>query len=166
MKKSKPSKPSQLNTSSLFRMPWTNSDNAFSWLEITRRCNLNCDYCYQKNRADRDKGLLQLEMVLKTLKGLLLADLWKDYSWPGNVRELEQAIRRVLITRKYSPVQENPSPQTSPGNINQIQEGTLDARNLLESYCTMLYENHGTYEKVARITGLDRRTVKKNIRLP
>lgn len=101
-----------------------------------------------------------------TLKDLLLADLGKDYSWPGNVRELEQAIRRVLITRKYSPVPENPPPQTSPGNINQIQEGTLDARNLLESYCTMLYEKHGTYEKVARITGLDRRTVKKNIRVP
>jgi hypothetical protein len=35
-----------LDTSKLLRMPWTNSDNAFSWLEITRKCDLNCDYCY------------------------------------------------------------------------------------------------------------------------
>ncbi|MBU4002006.1 MAG: radical SAM protein, partial [Proteobacteria bacterium] len=74
MKESKPSKPSDLNTSSLFRMPWTNSDNAFSWLEITHRCNLNCDYCYQKNRADSDKDLLQLERELNTLMNLRKSD--------------------------------------------------------------------------------------------
>jgi len=26
----------------------------------------------------------------------------KDYLWPGNVRELEQAVRRILIMRRYS----------------------------------------------------------------
>jgi pyruvate-formate lyase-activating enzyme len=56
-----------IDTSQLFRMPWTNSDNAFSWLEITRRCNLNCDYCYQENRPDSDKDLPQVENELQTL---------------------------------------------------------------------------------------------------
>jgi DNA-binding NtrC family response regulator len=101
-----------------------------------------------------------------TLKGILLSDLGYDYPWPGNVRELEQAIRRVLITRQYQPVREGDSPGVGMNILHQIQEGTMNAVNLLEAYCTMLYEKHGTYEKVARITGLDRRTAKKNIRLP
>ena len=63
---------SNLDTSKLLRMPWTNSDNAFSWLEITRRCNLNCDYCYQKNRAHSDKNIIQVEAELKTILKYLL----------------------------------------------------------------------------------------------
>jgi len=74
MKNSKISKKTMLETSKLFRMPWTNSDNAFSWLEITRRCNLNCDYCYQNNRPDSDKDILQIEKDIQTLVQLRKAD--------------------------------------------------------------------------------------------
>jgi DNA-binding CsgD family transcriptional regulator len=31
----------------------------------------------------------------------------------------------------------------------------------MSGYCALLYRRHGTYEEVARRTGLDRRTVKK-----
>ena len=74
MKNSKISKRTTLDTSQLFRMPWTNSDNAFSWLEITRRCNLNCDYCYQKNRSHSDKNIHQIEEDLQTLLRLRKTD--------------------------------------------------------------------------------------------
>jgi hypothetical protein len=49
----------QIDPSNLYRMPWTSSDNAFSWLEITRRCNLQFGYCYQKNRPGSDKDMSQ-----------------------------------------------------------------------------------------------------------
>lgn len=55
---------SKIDTSRLFRMPWTISDNAFSWLEITRRCDLNCDYCYQINDPNSNKPILQIERDL------------------------------------------------------------------------------------------------------
>jgi hypothetical protein len=55
---------SKIDTSRLFRMPWTISDNAFSWLEITRRCDLNCDYCYQINDPKSNKPILQIEREL------------------------------------------------------------------------------------------------------
>lgn len=48
--------------------------------------------------------------------------------------------------------------------IQGIAKGTLDASTLMRSYCRYLYGRHGTYEAVARITALDRRTVKKYIR--
>lgn len=63
-----------LDTGGLFRMPWTNSDNAFSWLEITRRCNLDCGYCYQTNRPDSDKRLARIESEIDTLLRLRKTD--------------------------------------------------------------------------------------------
>ena len=44
-----------------------------------------------------------------------------------------------------------------------ISEGSLDARELIETYCALLHRRHGTYEKVATIVKLDRRTVKKAV---
>ena len=49
------------DTSDLFRVPWSISDNAFSWLEITRRCDLNCSYCYQTSDPSSDKTISQIE---------------------------------------------------------------------------------------------------------
>jgi MoaA/NifB/PqqE/SkfB family radical SAM enzyme len=55
-------------------MPWTQSDNAFSWLEITRRCDLHCDYCYQTNNPHSDKDMTTIETELLTLQRLRRCD--------------------------------------------------------------------------------------------
>jgi len=55
-------------------MPWTNSDNAFSWLEITRRCDLQCEYCYQTNDPQSDKTLAEIKLELQTLLSLRRCD--------------------------------------------------------------------------------------------
>jgi hypothetical protein len=39
----------------------------------------------------------------------------------------------------------------------------MDAQTLMARYCHLLHRRHGTFEAVARRTGLDRRTVKKYI---
>ena len=87
----------------------------------------------------------------------------RDYAWPGNVRELEQCTRRVLLTRSYTG-----DPALAGGDIRarllaQVDAGACSARDLLSGYCRLLYSRHGTFEDVARRTGLDRRTVKKHI---
>jgi len=85
-----------------------------------------------------------------------------DYPWPGNVRELEQATRRVLLTGRYEPT----FPAAPPGAsawLGRAEAGELEAEDLLAAYCAHLHQRHGTYEEVARVTRLDRRTVKKYI---
>ncbi len=86
-----------------------------------------------------------------------------DYPWPGNVRELEQAVRRILLTWEYR--EEARLAEAAPqGTLaRELERGNLDAQSLLAAYCAMLYDRHGIYEEVARITRLDRRTVKKYI---
>ncbi|MHC5138777.1 MAG: sigma-54-dependent transcriptional regulator [Planctomycetota bacterium] len=84
------------------------------------------------------------------------------YAWPGNVRELAQCIRRVILKRDYEgQVPQNSEKQSSLAD--HIHAGTLTADELLDRYCKMLYDRHGTYEQVAKLTALDRRTVKKRI---
>jgi hypothetical protein len=85
----------------------------------------------------------------------------RDYAWPGNVRELEQAIRRIILTGGCAP---DPLPQAAGTDtwLDAAAAGRIDAAMLLAGYCKRLYEQLGTYEAVARVTGLDRRTVKRH----
>jgi len=85
------------------------------------------------------------------------------YAWPGNVRELEQAVRRVLLTGSCQPGESAGAPNETALLLDGIAAGALSARELLASYCALLHRAHGTYEEVARRTGLDRRTVRKHI---
>jgi len=88
-----------------------------------------------------------------------------DYTWPGNVRELEQSVRRVLLTGAYEgrpPASETPSRDPF---LSDVETGRLDAEELLAGYCTRLHARLGTYEDVARLLRLDRRTVRRYCRL-
>ncbi len=49
--------------------------------------------------------------------------------------------------------------ETLLGDI--ITSETVNIAELTARYCELLYQQHQTYQAVARITGLDRRTVKK-----
>jgi hypothetical protein len=56
------------------------------------------------------------------------------------------------------------TPATDDERLSRdVDAGALDADALLTRYCAMLYRRVGTYEEVARRTGLDRRTVRKYV---
>ena len=97
---------------------------------------------------------------------LVLAALHRDlpatYAWPGNVRELEQAVRRILLTGRYTG--ERLEPSVEEAFWRRAREGALEARELLAHYCAQLHQRCSNYEEVARRTGLDRRTVRKYLR--
>ncbi len=100
---------------------------------------------------------LRLPVVEKLKTGV-----GKNYAWPGNVRELEQAIRRIMITGTYGgDAGAEPCEAVALGDA--VEAGRLTAKELVEKYCSDLYETYGSYGEVARRTGLDWRTVKKNV---
>lgn len=158
--------------------------------EIRRRGLFRDDFFYRlcsdvilipplRQRLQEDAGELEMMTfhVLERIVGKPCEDLGRrvcailthepglGYPWPGNVRELEQAVRRILLTNRYEG--DLGDVDQSRGMLSRLQAGvaagTLDARTLVGSYCAMLHGKLGTYEEVARITGLDRRTVKKYI---
>ncbi len=61
-------------TAGLHRMPWTQSDNGFTWLEPTRKCNMACEYCYQQNDHASEKTMEVIEMELKAMLRLRTCD--------------------------------------------------------------------------------------------
>lgn len=99
------------------------------------------------------------------VRAILLAGVGREYAWPGNVRELEQAVRRVLLTRRYQGDARAGAVEPRAAFLAAVEAGKLDADALLAGYCGLLHERIGNYEEVARRTGLDRRTVRKYVAL-
>lgn len=103
--------------------------------------------------------------LIEKVKRIIDRSLGKHYQWPGNVRELEQCVRSVLLRRDYKG-KTGPDPESLDlaQTLNQgIKNQTIAVPELVSGYCKLLYDSLGTYEKVARKTGLDRRTIKKYI---
>ncbi|HEY8240518.1 MAG TPA: sigma-54-dependent Fis family transcriptional regulator, partial [Kiritimatiellia bacterium] len=101
--------------------------------------------------------------LVETVSAALDESPGRRYGWPGNVRELEQAARRVLLAGRYEGDQPAAAPDLQSRVLSGVRDGNLSADALLASYCALLHRRHGTYEAVAEITGLDRRTAKKYI---
>jgi DNA-binding NtrC family response regulator len=100
--------------------------------------------------------------TIARIREVLIASVGRDYAWPGNVRELEQSVRRILLCGSYHG-QKQPLQTTLDRLQAGINAGSYDAQSLISDYCKHLHALHGTYEAVARITELDRRTAKKHI---
>jgi DNA-binding NtrC family response regulator len=92
-------------------------------------------------------------------------DLLVSYAWPGNVRQLENAIERAVILRKAGLIQardlpeEIVAPRTAgpPAGVSLEELETRYIRDLLE-------ECRGNQSQVARILGINRRTLYRKLR--
>jgi DNA-binding NtrC family response regulator len=89
-------------------------------------------------------------------------DLGAGYDFPGNVRELEQCARRVLLTGHCAPDQGTIASCAAPLDA-LLTQLDVSADELVSRYCSALHARCGSYVEVARVTGLDRRTVKKYV---
>jgi len=98
--------------------------------------------------------------VCERVRTTITRDLGASYAWPGNVRELEQCVRRVILTKSYTGDRAVTDPAAVTAGADALDES---ARAVLWRHCRTLYTRHGTYEEVARRTGLDRRTVKRYV---
>ncbi len=90
-------------------------------------------------------------------------DLGPGHPFRGNVRELEQCVRRVLLTGSATPSEGALDPEQKAPASALLERDEPTAEVLVQRYCAMLYARSRNYVEVARITGLDRRTVKKHV---
>ncbi|TMH52276.1 MAG: sigma-54-dependent Fis family transcriptional regulator [Betaproteobacteria bacterium] len=102
------------------------------------------------------------ELVATVLEALQ-SGLPRGYAWPGNVRELEQAVRRILLTGRYTAEVSQAAPGEEEALLDKLRTGELTAAELLAQYCALLYRRLGTYAEVAKRTGLDPRTSRKYV---
>jgi len=63
-----------LDVSRLFRLPWTSADNAMTWLEPTRQCNMQCDACFHTNDPQSAKTLEQIKLEMDLMMKLRKCD--------------------------------------------------------------------------------------------
>jgi len=57
-----------LDHNQYYRLPWTLPDNAISWLEVTKACNMHCEGCYRENDPKGHKPLDQINRDLEIFK--------------------------------------------------------------------------------------------------
>lgn len=63
-----------VNHTEVYRLPWSLTDNAISWLEPTALCNLFCDGCYRMNETNSHKSLEEVSSELDTFQKLRNSD--------------------------------------------------------------------------------------------
>jgi two-component system, NtrC family, response regulator AtoC len=92
-------------------------------------------------------------------------DLLVDYGWPGNVRQLENAIERAVILRRAGLIQPRDLPEdilhsdgeAPPSGGRSLEE--LERRYIAQ----LLQECRGNQSRVARILGINRRTLYRKL---
>jgi len=103
--------------------------------------------------------------AVDAVEQLVIKELGPRYPWPGNVREFEQCVRSVLVRGHYRPAR--PRAEAPAGVVGGLSrrfaDGDFDADQLLDAYCTLIYQQTGSYQEAARRLGLDRRTVKSRV---
>jgi hypothetical protein len=57
-----------LDHNKYYRLPWNLPDNAISWLEVTKACNMYCEGCYSRNDPEGHKSLDQIKHDLEIFK--------------------------------------------------------------------------------------------------
>lgn len=63
-----------LDPTRYYRLPWSLTDNAISWLEPTWKCNLYCEGCYRINDPQGHKSLQKIREELAVFKKYRITD--------------------------------------------------------------------------------------------
>ncbi len=90
--------PKRIDHRKLYRLPWTLVDNGISWLEPTALCNLHCDGCYRRNRAEHksfEQTLRELDIFDRVRNADALSIAGGDpLLYPDLVKTVAEAKRR------------------------------------------------------------------------
>jgi DNA-binding NtrC family response regulator len=92
-------------------------------------------------------------------------DVLVEFSWPGNVRQLENVIERAVILRKAGLIQPRDLPDEITGGRDEAVIGGRSLEETERRYIQQLLEEcGGNQSRVARILGINRRTLYRKLR--
>jgi len=92
-------------------------------------------------------------------------DLLVDHDWPGNVRQIENAIERAVILRKAGLIQPRDLPEEVISATSSQQPSGRSLEEIERTYIlNLLGECDGNQSRVARVLGINRRTLYRKLR--
>ncbi len=100
----------------------------------------------------------KIEGIRKDALELLL-----DFPWPGNVRQIENVIERAVILRKAGLIQPRDLPEEIAARTAQPSGRSLEETER-DYILQLLGECAGNQSRVARILGINRRTLYRKLR--
>ena len=87
------------------------------------------------------------------------------HAWPGNVRQLENVMERAVILRKAGLIQPRDLPEDVRGAEDAAATPAPSLEELEREHILRLLERHGgNQSEVARVLGINRRTVYRKLR--
>ena len=93
-----------LNHKDYYRLPWSISDNIFSWLEPTKECNIYCEGCYSENTPGSHKTVDQIRVELDILTKLRKSDGICIAGGEPLIHPQITDIVRMVADRGYKPM--------------------------------------------------------------
>ncbi|MBI5533797.1 MAG: sigma-54-dependent Fis family transcriptional regulator [Deltaproteobacteria bacterium] len=91
-------------------------------------------------------------------------DMLIDFDWPGNVRQLENVVERAVILRKGGLIQPRDLPEEISGSERKARGGRSLEEMERQYVQQLLAECGGNQSRVARILGINRRTLYRKLR--
>jgi len=91
--------------------------------------------------------------------GILQNQITPEYSWPGNFRELEQAIRNIVVTGSYSPIET----QTKVPIDLLHEKADIPLSEWIRLYAQRALRVHGSRRKAAAALQIDPRTLASHL---
>jgi hypothetical protein len=116
---------SRSDPQSLYRMPWSASDNAMTWLEPTRRCNITCDACFATNDPTSEKSLSRIEDEVKAMKKLRRSDgMFIAGGEPLTHPQIDEVVR-IVKSHGYKPVLVTNGVGLTPRRLVELKKAGL-----------------------------------------
>lgn len=116
---------SEIDPWTLFRMPWSASDNAMTWLEPTRKCNITCDACFATNDPFSEKSLERIEEEVKAMRKLRRSDGMFIAGGEPLTHPRIVDIVRIVGRQGYKPVLVTNGVGMNPERLTELKKAGL-----------------------------------------